>query len=76
MEMIENIITIVRAVLIFLLLGTLTACSLSTVTDERDPRFSVKSYVLGWGTVPTQQGSPEPSSPSEQESRRTPGWLK
>lgn len=76
MELIEDIITIARAILIFLLLGTLTACSLSTVTDERDPRYSVKSYVLGWGTVPTSSGSSDYSQPSEPESEKRPGWLK
>lgn len=76
MELIENIITIARAILIFLLLGLTTGCSLSTVTDERDPRFSVKSYVLGWGTVPTKHDYSESSPPSEPESEKRPGWLK
>lgn len=76
MELIENLITIAKAILIFLLLGTLTACSISTVKDERDPRYSVTSYVFGWGSVPAKQDYSEQSRRGSPESDQKPGWLK
>ena len=76
MELIENVITIVKAVLIFVVRIALTGCSISTVKDSRNPRFSVTSYVFGWGSIPRANDYKERSTPGENESKKKVAWLK
>lgn len=85
MELIQDIITIARAVLIFLLLATVSGCTISTIEDRRDPLYRVESHVFEfWNSdvvgsskqAPKENEFSERSQRGSERSGRTPEWLK
>lgn len=69
-------ITIIKIIALFLLTLPLFGCSLHSVTDHRDPKRTVESFVIGWGNkFPSADNELDSYNPSEKERRWTKGGL-